>query len=106
MIELGINDLYIEAGNYGYTLKQRKWVKDSKNGEMKEAYDAISYHGNLEAVLNAALNETVRDRIAGKDGVVRLAEALAEVRELHRAFTEILQEDVGRYEKVGGDGDA
>lgn len=30
MIELGINDLFIEAGSYGYTLKQRKMVKDKQ----------------------------------------------------------------------------
>ena len=55
MIDLNINDLYIEAGAYGYTLKQKKMVKDSKTGELKENYVQLSYHGNLEATLTAAL---------------------------------------------------
>ena len=56
MIELGINDLFIEAGNYGYTLKQKKMVKDKQTNELKETYVSLSYHGNLEATLSAALN--------------------------------------------------
>ena len=104
MIELGINNLFIEAGSYGYTLKQRKMVKDKKTGEMKETFVPISYHGNLEATLSAALNETIRQELSDYDGNVELNTALAELKVLHKQFTELLERTVGRYEKVGGSG--
>ena len=104
MIELGINDLYVEAGNYGYTLKQKKMVKDSKTGELKETFVSVSYHGNLEATLSAALSETIRQELSDYDGNVELNTALAELKVLHKQFTELLERTVGRYEKVGGSG--
>lgn len=104
MINLGINNMYVEAGPYGYTLKQKRLVKDSKTGEMKDGFDVISYHGNMEAVLSTALNETVRQKISAREGDVSLDEALREMRELHRAFSEILYREVGQYEKAGESG--
>ena len=104
MIDLNINDLYIEAGAYGYTLKQKKMVKDSKTGELKENYAQLSYHGNLEATLTAALNETIRQELSDYDGNVELNTALAELKVLHKRFAELLERTVGRYEKVGGSG--
>lgn len=104
MIDLGINDLFIEAGSYGYTLKQRKMVRDQKTNELKETFVPVSYHGNLEATISAALNETIRQEIADYDGNVELNTALAELKVLHKQFTELLERTVGRYEKVGGSG--
>lgn len=104
MIELGINDLYVEAGNYGYTLKQKKMVKNKKTNELKETYVSLSYHGNLEATLSAALSETIRQELSDYDGNVELNTALAELKVLHKQFTELLERTVGRYEKVGGSG--
>lgn len=104
MIDLGINDLFIEAGSYGYTLKQRKMVRDQKTNELKKTFVPVSYHGNLEATISAALNETIRQELSDYDGNVELNTALAELKVLHKQFTELLERTVGRYEKVGGSG--
>lgn len=105
MIDLGINDLFIEAGSYGYTLKQRKMVRDQKTNELKETFVPVSYHGNLEATISAALNETARTRMAAYPENVALEIALGELKILHREFADLLKRTVGKYERVG-DGDA
>lgn len=103
MIDLGINDLFIEAGNYGYTLKQRNMVRDKKTNELKEAFATVSYHGNLESTLSAALNETARARMAAYPENVALETAIGELKILHREFSDLLKKTVGKYERVGGD---
>ena len=104
MIDLGINNLFIEAGNYGYTLKQRKMVRNKNTDELKETFVAIGYHGNLEAAISDALNETARERMAAYPENVALETALGELKILHREFADLLKRTVGRYEKVGGSG--
>lgn len=110
MIDLEINNLFVEAGAYGYTLKRKvkRNVKDKTTGEVhaEDAFDNISYHGNLEATLTAALNETVRTRIATYPEDISLAIAIRDLRSLYMEFTELLKCDVGRFERIGGDGDA
>lgn len=103
MIDLGINDLFIEAGNYGYTLKQRNMVRDKKTNELKETFATVSYHGNLESTLSAALNETARARMAAYPENVALETAIGELKILHREFSDLLKKTVGKYERVGGD---
>lgn len=104
MIDLEINDLFIEAGSYGYTLKQRKMVRDQKTNELKETFVPVSYHGNLEATISAALNETIRQEIAEYDGTLTLGEAVEGLKTMHKQFADLLKQTVGRYEKVGGSG--
>lgn len=101
MIDLEINDLFIEAGSYGYTLKQRKMVRDQKTNELKKTFVPVSYHGNLEATMTAALNETARARMAAYPENVALETALGELKILHREFADLLKRTVGRYERVG-----
>lgn len=110
MIDLGVNNLYVEAGTYGYTLKKMviRNVKDKETGEThaKDAYDVISYHGNLESALSAALNETARAKLAAYPEDISLAMAVRDLRNLHFEFMDILKYAVGQHERVGGDGDA
>lgn len=103
MIDLGINNLFIEVGSYGYTLKQRNMVRDKKTDELKEAFTTVSYHGNLESTLSAALNETARARMAAYPENVVLETAIGELKILHREFSDLLKKTVGKYERVEGD---
>lgn len=103
MIDLGINNLFIEAGNYGYTLKQRNMVKDQKTGEMKESFVTVGYHGTMESTLSAALNEVARARMAAYPENVALETAIGELKILHREFSDLLKKTVGKYEKVSGE---
>ena len=67
---------------------------------MKETFVPVSYHGNLEATINAALSETARARVAAYPENVALEIAVGELKVLHREFTDLLKRTVGQYEKV------
>lgn len=101
MIDLKINNLYIEPGLYGWTLHKKRMAKDKKTGEVKEVYDNISYHGELLAAVREAWRTTQRDRLREKD--CDLADAVRVMQETQKEFLEQMRE-IKRAEK-GGYGD-
>lgn len=94
MIDLGINKLYVDPGTYGWTLCQKKMVKDKKTQEMKEVMVNISYHGDLISAVREAWRITQRDRLREKECDLRYAidamqeiqdEFIAQMREIEQA---------------------
>lgn len=88
MIDLKINNLYVDPGTYGWTLGQKRMGKDKKTGEMKEVFAPLSYHGELLAAVREAWRITQRDRL-------REVEVMAEIQ---REFIEQMYE-IERAEK-------
>lgn len=74
MINLGINNLYVEPSTYGWTLAQACLIR-KKTGEVEGGFKPLSYHGTLEAAVTEAWRITQRDRIAGMD-CIALADAI------------------------------
>lgn len=64
MIDLKINNLYIEPGTYGWTLHKKRMVKRKKTGQMEEEDEVLSYHGELLAAVREAWQVTQRDRLS------------------------------------------
>lgn len=104
MIEL-MNGYYAEVTNYGYNLVIKKTVK-KKNGTEDEVIKPISYHGTLSGVINAAMREMQKNKLREYDTDISLLSALNEIEKVHKVFEKLLKDTVGKYEKVGGEGDA
>lgn len=96
MIDLKINNLYIEPGLYGWTLHKKRMAKDKKTGEVKEVYDNISYHGELLAAVREAWRITQRDRLSETN--CDLLYAVETMKKIQEEFIEQMRE-IKRAEK-------
>lgn len=90
MIDLKINNLYVEPGTYGWTLGQKRMSKDKKTGEMKEVFAPLSYHGELLAAVREAWRITQRDRLREKE--CDLAYAIEVMKEIQEEFISQMRE--------------
>lgn len=90
MIDLNINNLYVEPGTYGWTLGQKRMGKDKKTGEVKEIFTPLSYHGELLAAVREAWRVTQRDRLREKD--CDLSYAIDVMEEIQREFLDQMRE--------------
>jgi len=97
MIDLEINNLYVEPGTYGWTLGQKRMGKDKKTGEAKEVFTPLSYHGELLAAVREAWRITQRDRLREKECDLKAAvEVMAEIqREFIMQMCEIERAEKG-----------
>lgn len=82
MIDLECGGLFIDVSNTGYTLCQKRTVKDKTTGEMKDAPINLSYHGSLECAVAEAWRTLQRRRLA--EGDHTLSEALEIMRGVKR----------------------
>ena len=82
MIDLGCGGLFIDVSNTGYTLCQKRAVKDKTTGEMKDAPINLSYHGSLECAVAEAWRTLQRRRLS--DGDYTLSEAIEVMQSVKR----------------------
>ena len=95
MIDLGRGYLICPT-NYGYNLVIDKGQKDKKTG--KPIYYPVSYHGNLESAIAAAMRNAQRNELSKQD--YTLKEAVAVMKRIQKEFINTLHEAIGRKETI------
>lgn len=89
MIDLEYGDLFIDVTSTGYTLCQKRAVKDKATGGVKEVMTNLSYHGSLECAVAEAWRTLQRKRLA--EGNHTLSEALEVMQSVKREVMDRLK---------------
>ncbi|MBE6725054.1 MAG: hypothetical protein E7576_07690 [Ruminococcaceae bacterium] len=95
MINLGGGYLVCPT-SYGYNLVLDRGQKNKETG--KPVYYPVSYHGNLESAVAAAMRIAQREELSKQD--YSLKEAVAVMERIQKEFIETLHEVIGRKETI------